>query len=190
MLKSGMAAGPRETRTTWAEKSVSDFLSLPLVSEFVFLSPQTVDGTQREVADCLVSYGEPGLLISQKCQENPNARTPEKTEVWVRSTGGQLLQANTLQDSLHPILKKLHHEKGGFNIFRRFRITYLNNSDCPEKLQHFWSGHAQTHVSERYLKLMKDREYRLEWAEQLGTGFTLPSQVGILGIPVLVRRRA
>ena len=106
------------------------------------------------------------------------------------STGGQLLQANTLQDSLHPILKKLHHEKGGFNIFRRFRITYLNNSDCPEKLQHFWSGHAQTHVSERYLKLMKDREYRLEWAEQLGTGFTLPSQVGILGIPVLVRRRA
>jgi hypothetical protein len=46
------------------------------------------------------------------------------------------------------------------------------------------------HVSERYLKLMKDREYRLEWAEQLGTGFTLPSQVGILGIPVLVRRRA
>ena len=71
------------------------------------------------------------------------------------STSGQLLQANTLQDSLHPILKKLHHEKGGFNIFRRFRITYLNNSDCPEKLQHFWSGHAQTHVSERYLKLMK-----------------------------------
>src|SRR6516164_5953813 len=58
------------------------------------------------------------------------------------STSGQLLQANTLQDSLHPILKKLHHEKGGFNIFRRFRITYLNNSDCPEKLQHFWSGHA------------------------------------------------
>jgi len=106
------------------------------------------------------------------------------------STGAQLLQSNALSDSLHPILKKLHHEKGGFNIFRRFRITYLNNSDCPEKLQHFWSGHAQTHVSERYLKLMKDREYRLEWAEQLGTGFTLPSQVGILGIPVLVRRRA
>ena len=35
-----------------------------------------------------------------------------------------------------------------------------------------------------------NREYRLEWAEQLGTGFTLPSQVGIFGIPVLVRRRA
>jgi hypothetical protein len=39
------------------------------------------------------------------------------------STGNQLLQANTLQDSLHPILKKLKHEKGGCNIFRRYRAT-------------------------------------------------------------------
>jgi hypothetical protein len=63
---------------------VSDFLSLPLVAEFVFLSPQTIDGTQREVADFLVSYGGPGLLISQKCQENPDARSAEKAEAWVR----------------------------------------------------------------------------------------------------------
>jgi hypothetical protein len=39
------------------------------------------------------------------------------------STDNQLLQANTLQDSLHPILKKLKHEKGGFNIIRRYGIT-------------------------------------------------------------------
>jgi hypothetical protein len=65
------------------------------------------------------------------------------------STGNQLLQANTLQDSLHPILKKIEHVKGGFNIFRRFRITKLKTSECPEFLQHFWSGHAHTHVSER-----------------------------------------
>lgn len=36
------------------------------------------------------------------------------------STGGQLLQANTLQDSLHPVLENLKHVKGGFNIFRRY----------------------------------------------------------------------
>jgi len=65
------------------------------------------------------------------------------------SSGAQLLQANTLQDSLHPILKKLEHVKGGFNIFRRYRITHLNKSDCPDALKHFWSGHAHTHVSER-----------------------------------------
>jgi integrase len=89
------------------------------------------------------------------------------------STGAQLLQANTLQDSLHPILKKLEHVKGGFNIFRRFRITELKKSDCPEALQHFWSGHAQRHVSERYTKLFRDRDYRLEWAEKIGMGFDL-----------------
>ena len=65
------------------------------------------------------------------------------------STGAQLLQSNTLQDSLHPILEKLEHVKGGFNIFRRFRLTCLEKSDCPDALKHFWSGHAQTHVSER-----------------------------------------
>ena len=91
------------------------------------------------------------------------------------STGGQLLQANTLQDSLHPILKKLDHVKGGFNIFRRFRITELKKSDCPDALQHFWSGHAPTHVSERYTKLLQDRGYRLEWAEKIVMGFGLPA---------------
>jgi hypothetical protein len=51
------------------------------------------------------------------------------------STGNQLLQANTLQGSLHPILKKIEHVKGGFNIFRRYRITKLKTSDCPDFLQ-------------------------------------------------------
>jgi hypothetical protein len=98
------------------------------------------------------------------------------------STGAQLLQANTLQDSLHPILKKLEHVKGGFNIFRRYRITHIKKSECPEALEHFWSGHAQTHVSERYTKLWQDRDYRLEWAEKIGMGFELPAvSVGKLG---------
>lgn len=100
------------------------------------------------------------------------------------SSGGQLLQANTLQGSLHPILKKLGHEKGGFNIFRRFRITYLNKSDCPDALKHFWSGHAPTHVSERYTKLLQERDFRLEWAEQLGLGFELPKAA--VALPALL----
>ena len=78
------------------------------------------------------------------------------------STGAQLLQANTLQDSLHPILDEMKHVKGGFNIFRRFRITHLEKSDCPEALKHLWSGHAPAHVSERYVKLLNDRAYRLD----------------------------
>ena len=84
------------------------------------------------------------------------------------STGAQLLQANTLQDSLHPILKAMNHAKGGFNIFRRFRLTHLERSDCPDALKHFWSGHAPRHVSERYVKLLGDRQPKKSgWASQL-----------------------
>jgi hypothetical protein len=105
------------------------------------------------------------------------------------STGKQLLQANTLQDSLHPILKKIEHVKGGFNIFRRFRITKLKTSECPEFLQHFWSGHAHTHVSERYTKLLQDRDYRLEWAEKIGMGFDLPTRsTGLHGLLIPFRK--
>jgi hypothetical protein len=37
-----------------------------------------------------------------------------------------------------------------------------------------WTGHAQTHVSERYTTLLQERDFRLEWAENIGTGFDLP----------------
>ena len=105
------------------------------------------------------------------------------------STGGQLLQSNTLQDSLHPTLKALDHPKGGFNIFRRYRITHLKKAECPEALEHFWSGHAQTHVSERYTKLLQDRAYRLEWADKIGPGFELPmSSTGQLGQLIQFRK--
>jgi len=98
------------------------------------------------------------------------------------STGAQLLQSNTLSDSLHPILDYMAHERGGFNIFRRFRLTHLETSGCPDALKHFWSGHAQKHVSERYVKLARDRDFRLMWAEKIGLGFCLPGErVGQLG---------
>ena len=99
------------------------------------------------------------------------------------SSGAQLLQSNSLCDSLHPILDRMAHERGGFNIFRRFRLTHLEKSKCPEALKHLWSGHAPAHVSERYVKLMRDREYRLAWAEKIGLGFELPksSKVGRIG---------
>jgi hypothetical protein len=89
-------------------------------------------------------------------------------------SGAQLLQTNILRDSLHPILKRLELTKGGFNIFRRYRITHIKMGECPDFLQHFWSGHAARHVSERYTKLTENREFRLRWAESLGLGFDLP----------------
>ena len=49
-------------------------------------------------------------------------------------------------------------------------------SDCPEALKHFWSGHAQTYISERYIKLLQNRDFRLMWTEKLGLGFELPTE--------------
>ena len=98
------------------------------------------------------------------------------------SSGAQMLQTNVLRDSLHPTLETLKHVKGGFNIFRRYRLTLLGKSDCPDVLKHFWSGHAPKHISERYEKLQDEREYRLEWAERIGLGFKIPGSVGQPGL--------
>ena len=70
-------------RGVWAESYVQDFLSLPFVSEFVFRSLQTLDkGTQKEVADFLIAHPGVGILMSQKTQKDPFARTAEKTQSW------------------------------------------------------------------------------------------------------------
>ena len=48
------------------------------------------------------------------------------------ASGKQILQSNALRDSLHPILKELKHEMGGFNIFRRYRISqHEENAGSP-----------------------------------------------------------
>ena len=59
-------------------------------------------------------------------------------------------------------------------MLRRFRRTHTEMFECPEALKHFWSGHAQTHVSERHIKLTQNRDSRLIWAEKIGLGFELP----------------
>jgi len=41
----------------------------------------------------------------------------------------------------------------------------------------------------RYTKLLKDREFRLQWAEKIGTGFTLPKpSSGLRGLLIPFRK--
>jgi len=68
--------------------------------------------------------------------------------VFCEEDGSQISQRDILKYSLHPILKNLELEQGGLNIFRRFRITTMETAEVPQALQHTWSGHARTHVSE------------------------------------------
>ena len=72
------------TRTEWAEYQVEELLSVPLVSEFVFRSPKHSDPTEKEVVDHLILHNGEGILLSQKAQEDPEARTPARNEAWVR----------------------------------------------------------------------------------------------------------
>jgi len=86
-----------------------------------------------------------------------SVRAPGR-DVVCKPDGSQLMQRDILKCSLHAILKKLGLEQGGLNIFRRFRITKLETAEVPAALQHTWSGHAKSHVSEVYKKLQKQRE--------------------------------
>jgi len=63
------------------------------------------------------------------------------------------------------------------------------NGKRSPALEHFWSGHAHTHVSERYTKLLQDRDYRLEWAEKIGMGFNLPARSVAPRAPLIMFRK-
>ena len=107
------------------------------------------------------------------------------------STSAELLQPNTLSDSLHPILDCMAHERGSFNIFHRFRLTHLEKPGFPNALKHFWSAHTHKHVSERYVKLGQDREFRLSWGIRsvLDFGCQEP-QLGSLGNSCNLEKRS
>lgn len=75
----------RLQRTEWAELHVEGLLSAPLIREFVFRSPRTLDGTtEHEVSDFLIQHQGRAILVSQKCQEDPLKRTSEKVDLWAR----------------------------------------------------------------------------------------------------------
>ena len=80
--------------------------------------------------------------------------------VFCEKDGSQISQREVLKYSLHPILMKLELEQGAL-LWRQPKF--------PKRYSTRASGHARTHVSERYKKLLRQREWRLEWAEKVGT---------------------
>ena len=72
-------------RTEWAERQTQELLSIPFISEFVFRNLRTVDGkTFHQAGDFLILHRGSGILIEQKCQEDPRERNPKKTALWAR----------------------------------------------------------------------------------------------------------
>jgi hypothetical protein len=72
-------------RGEWAERETEELLSEPFVREFVFRGLRTVDGTTpHETGDFLIIHRGAGILVEQKCQGDPAARTTVKAELWAR----------------------------------------------------------------------------------------------------------
>ena len=76
--------------------------------------------------------------------------------------------------SIFPFPTPHAHGKPEGGSYIRERRPENADGNAPGALQHTWSGHANSHVSEVYKKLLKQREWRLRWAEKNGDWLTLP----------------
>jgi len=74
-------------RTEWAEHETRELLSIPFISEFVFRDLRTIDGRKdHQAGDFLMLQAESGILVEQKCQENPGSRTVAKERLWAKKS--------------------------------------------------------------------------------------------------------
>jgi integrase len=111
--------------------------------------------------------------------------------VFCTEDGEPLDQSNILNRVLHPILagdentpgivvningKNFRGVKAGTHIFRRFRNSFLRASNVPTGLLKYWMGHSRRQdMTDVYDKSNEDVAWQAEVAEQIGTGFTVPS---------------
>jgi integrase len=91
--------------------------------------------------------------------------------------GTPYLHNNLEQRWLTPRLDEMRiDEKGmGFHAFRRFRKTWLRGERCQEDINNFWMGHQPETMSELYSRMEFELDRRLDEAEKIGVGFTVPT---------------
>jgi hypothetical protein len=86
-LSSTTLTGVPSQRTEWTEHATEELLSRPFIREFVFRNLRTVDGeTPHQAGDFLILHRGSGILVEQKCQQDPTTRTVLKTELWARKS--------------------------------------------------------------------------------------------------------
>jgi len=91
----------------------------------------------------------------------------ENGYLFATATGRPLLARNVLR-VLHGTGKRV-----GFHAFRRYRAAVLRKAQVPEDLITLWLGHART-LTDRYAaQLREDEQYRGEWCETAGLGFSV-----------------
>jgi integrase len=81
---------------------------------------------------------------------------------------GRPLQARNVLRVLHSTGKRV-----GFHAFRRYRAAVLRKGQVPEDLITLWLGHARTLTDHYAAQLRDDEQYRSEWCERAGLGFSV-----------------
>ena len=73
------------------------------------------------------------------------------------------------------VLRVMHDtgKRVGLHSLRRFRLTWLRRNGVPKDLERSWMGHAPEEVGDLYSKLEDDVEFRSEWCERIGLGFSV-----------------
>jgi hypothetical protein len=80
-------------RTDWAELFIEQFSALPLTAEFVLRSPKYMDrGITKEVCDLLLVLKGQGILVSMKCQNDPDSRSKERLVKWIAKAATEALE--------------------------------------------------------------------------------------------------
>jgi integrase len=80
----------------------------------------------------------------------------------------------------------------GVHALRRFRIETLRRARVPEDLIGLWLGHAPRTITDLYAEGLKlDRDWRREWCEKAGLGFSWSGLYGaIKQVPIMLEKAA
>jgi len=101
------------------------------------------------------------------------------------ANGTPHLYGNLENRWLTPRLTKmgLDEEGMGWDSFKRFRKTWLRGARCLEDLNNFWMAHKPKSMSELYSHLHEELQVRLDEAERVGFGFSLPENPIVAVVP-------
>jgi integrase len=142
---------------------------------------QQVDRDRPRVVEYLkTDAGSREIDLSKQVAEYLRAFISGKHGMLFQTRNGTPYLHNNLEQRwLTPRLQAMRiDEKGmGFHAFRRFRKTWLRGERCQEDISNFWMGHQPETMSELYSRLEFELDRRLEEAEKIGVGFSVPSTV-------------
>src|SRR5579864_38780 len=94
----------------------------------------------------------------------------------IDSLGSNLLFTNYHKPLVYSTVRRRLHGLGikeAPHAFRRFRATHLESQMVPRALIKYWMGHANSDITEGYIKMGQDLSFRRQECERAGLGFEL-----------------